>query len=111
MNDQGRRFILGLINGNSMLIIAYRLSEGSTSHLNIRIFPGCRIISMRLNDELLLAKANGDIERYNLFFALLLRNDGDVPCIMEAYNKRGRSLQRIQELHREGSIIIELEGT
>ena len=66
---------------------------------------------MRLDDELLLTEANRDIERYNLLLTLLLGNDGNVPCIMETYNKRSSSLQRIQELHREGRIIIELEDT
>ena len=92
-----------------MLIVAYRLSEGHTSDLNMLMTPGSIEVATRLNDEALFTQLDGHIQSDDLTLTRVLWSDTHMACILEGHIIDALALKRIEELHREGSLGIELE--
>ena len=93
-----------------MLIVAYRLSEGHTSNLNVLMLPWGIEVLTRLNNEALFTQLNGHIQSDNLALPRTRWSDTHMRCILESYIKRATTLQRIKKLHREWSIRVKLNG-
>ena len=92
-----------------MLIVAYRLSEGHTSNLNVLMLPWGIEVLTRLNNEALFTQLNGYVQSNDLTLTRMLWSDTHMACILEDHIIDALALKRIKELHREGSLGIELD--
>ena len=92
-----------------MLIVAYRLSEGHTSNLNVLMLPWGIEVLTRLNNEALFTQLNGQVQSNDLTLTRMLWSDTHMACILEDHIIDALALKRIKELHREGSLSIELD--
>ena len=68
-----------------MLVIADRLGEWRTEHLDTLIFPRSSIVLIGFDDELLFSETYGYVQRNDLFAAPPFGSNRHVASITEAH--------------------------
>ena len=93
-----------------MLVVAYGVAEGHAVDLDLLVVPRAIEVGAGLDDELLLAKAYRDVEGHLLHLITSRTADAYMPSVLVGHFPGGGIIQAVEEAHREGSSIVELDG-